>query len=191
MKKIILTLAVCICAAATASAQNWAVGGRVGAGFQAQGEYALSDKNYVEARFGMNWCQYGSMLTADFTALYNWNVLTMDWTPSAGEWFFDAGVGLGVGGRAHYAYVGAAGQAKLGIKLSSVPLKISVDWTPVIGANVFYGMDKCNSYRTWLGFYKQHNWDGDYAMWQNGKFSKAGFHAMGLANIGVSCVYYF
>lgn len=162
MKKFLLTIAVCFCAL-TVSAQGWSVGARVGSGFQAQGEYAFNNNNYVEGRFGMSWLNGGAALVADFTALYQWNVLNMDWTPSAGEWFFDAGVGVSVGGREHYAYVGAAGCAKLGIKFNSAPIKLSFDWTPVVGPEI--------------GYY--------------GKSSVARFYAYGLANFGVSAVYCF
>lgn len=162
MKKFLLTIAVCFCAL-TVSAQGWSVGARVGSGFQAQGEYAFNNNNYVEGRFGMSWLNGGAALVADFTALYQWNVFTMDWTPSAGEWFFDAGVGVSVGGREHYAYVGAAGCAKLGIKFNNAPVKLSFDWTPVVGPEI--------------GYY--------------GKYSAAQFYAYGLANFGVSAVYCF
>lgn len=164
MKKILLTLAV-LFVAVSAQAQGWAVGGRVGSGLQAVGEYGFENGNYVEARFGMSWLSDTGGLTADFTALYNWNVCTMEnWTPSAGDWFFDAGVGVNVGGEAHYAYVGAAGCAKLGIKFHSVPLKLSVDWTPCIGPEMLYG----------AGFK-----------------TIADFNTMGLVNFGISCVYCF
>ena len=99
----------------SASAQNWTVGGRIGSGFQAVGQYVFSNDNYVEARFGAYWANAGGTVTADFSVLYNWNVCNMDWTPSAGRWFFDAGAGINVGGKGHYAYVGVAGSAKLGI----------------------------------------------------------------------------
>ena len=98
----------------SASAQNWTVGGRIGSGFQAVGQYVFSNDNYVEARFGAYWANAGGTVTADFSVLYNWNVCNMDWTPSAGRWFFDAGAGINVGGKGHYAYVGVAGSAKLG-----------------------------------------------------------------------------
>lgn len=38
MKKILVSLIACFCVLGV-SAQEWAVGGRVGSGFQAQGEY--------------------------------------------------------------------------------------------------------------------------------------------------------
>ena len=69
MKKILLTLAV-LFVAVSAQAQGWAVGGRVGSGLQAVGEYGFENGNYVEARFGMSWLSDWGGLTADFTALY-------------------------------------------------------------------------------------------------------------------------
>ena len=115
MKKLLLTLAMGLLAW-SASAQNWTVGGRIGSGFQAVGQYVFSNDNYVEARFGAYWANAGGTVTADFSVLYNWNVCNMDWTPSAGRWFFDAGAGINVGGKGHYAYVGVAGSAKLGLQ---------------------------------------------------------------------------
>ena len=162
MKKFFLTLAV-LFVAVSASAQGWGVGGRVGSGLQAVGEYKFDSGNYIEARFGMSWLCDLDVITADFTALYQWNVCTMDWTPSAGEWSFDAGVGVNVGGREHYAYCGVAGGAKLGFQLHSIPLKFAVDWTPSFGPEILYfGNDR-----------------------------GADFNVMGIANFGVSCVYYF
>ncbi len=175
MKKVLLTLIVCF-VAISASAQTWdkvetafttqdrwAVGGRIGTGLQAQAEYVFDNENYVEGRFGMSWCNWGATLMADFTALYQWHIFDMDWTPSAGDWFFDAGAGVGVGGRANYCYVGAAGSVKLGIKFNKAPVKLALDWTPLFGAEIAY----------WKGF------------------NASAFHKYGLANIGVSCVYCF
>ena len=172
MKKLFITMAVVLCAASVSAqdwvnqatdASKWALGARVGSGFQAQAEYRLSSGNYVEGRFGMSWCNGGASLMADFTALYNWNICNMDWTPGTGEWFFDAGCGLVIGGREHYCYLGAAGQAKLGIKFNNVPLRLSVDWTPYIGPGIGY--------------------------WKNGSSSR--FNEYGFANFGISCVYCF
>ena len=143
MKKIILTLAAAIICAATVSAQswvdratsasNWNAGIRIGSGFQVQAEYNLPSDNYLEGRFGMSWCNGGASLMADFTALYNWHLFDMDWTPDLGTWFFDAGCGIDIGGRSHYAYFGPAGSAKFGIKFNGAPFKLAIDWTPYIG----------------------------------------------------------
>ncbi len=162
MKKIFLALAFVFCAFSV-SAQGWAVGGRLGSGLQVQAEYQFASDNYLEGRFGMSWCNGGAVLMADFTALYQWNIAKMNWTPKAGEWFFDAGVGVAVGGREHYAYVGVAGGAKLGIKFNGAPVKLAIDWTPVVGPGIGYG----------------------------GGASHASFNEYGLANLGISCVYCF
>ena len=122
----------------SASAQNWTVGGRIGSGFQAVGQYVFSNDNYVEARFGAYWANAGGTVTADFSVLYNWNVCNMDWTPSAGRWFFDAGAGINVGGKGHYAYVGVAGSAKLGIAFKGAPVRLSFDWSPAFGPGIAY-----------------------------------------------------
>ena len=110
MKKFLLALVAMVMVAGV-SAQNWSIGGRVGSGVQVVGQYDLNKKNYLEGRFGAAWL---GGVTADFTALYNWKICTMDWTPNGGDWFFDAGVGVNVGGASHYAYVGIAGMARLG-----------------------------------------------------------------------------
>lgn len=144
-----------------AFAQDWSVGGRIGSGFQAVGQYGYSADKYFEARFGASWVDHD--VTADFTVLHNWNVCTMDWTPSAGEWFFDAGVGLNVGGREHYAYVGVTGMARLGITFNDAPVSLSLDYSPVIGPGIGYGKG----------------------------YSHAGFRDMGFANVGITCTYNF
>lgn len=143
-----------------AFAQDWSVGGRVGSGFQAVGQYSLNTDNYIEARFGAAWL---GGVTADFTALYNWHIVEMDWTPSAGTWFFDAGVGLNVGGASHYAYVGVAGMARLGIEFNDAPVSLSLDYTPVIAPDFGYG----------------------------GGHTVVGFRGSGFANVGITCTYNF
>ena len=145
MKKILLVMAAMLCVATVSAQHKWAAGLRVGSGLQAQGEYSYADNRYVEARFGMGWL---GGVSADFTALHNWNVCNWDWTPSVGKWYLDAGCGLNIGGRPHrqtyygvvikgsYAYFGVAGQVKFGIKFNKVPIRLSIDYTPVIGAEV-------------------------------------------------------
>lgn len=162
MKKILLIAAMVLGFALAANAQSFRVGGRVGSGFQAQAEYLYNDSNYIEGRFGMAW--YHGGLTADFTALHNWNVFNMDWTPSFGEWFFDAGVGLTVGGARNFVNLGVAGCAKLGVQLNDVPLRLAFDWTPAIGPAILYA---------------------------RGAGAGALFNTYGLANLGISCVYCF
>jgi hypothetical protein len=144
-----------------AFAQDWSVGGRIGSGFQAVGQYGYNQNSYIEGRFGAGWLDRD--VTADFTALHNWKICTMDWTPSAGDWFFDAGVGLNVGGAANYAYLGVAGMARLGFTFNNAPVSLSVDYTPVIGPKIAYG----------------------------GGHSDASFRDIGFANFGLTCTYNF
>lgn len=162
MKKIILIAALALGFAIAASAQDFRVGARIGSGFQVQAEYVYSGNNYFEGRFGMGW-YHGGALTADFTVLHNWNVCNMDWTPSAGQWFFDAGAGLTVGGRGHFVNLGVAGCAKLGIEFNDAPVRLSVDFTPAFGPAIGYVKGA----------------------------SSAVFNEYGIANLGLSAVFSF
>lgn len=179
MKKLLLLVAV-LFVATTSFAQEWSVGGRIGSGFQALGQYNYNSSSYVEARFGMSWNnpKFTTVLTngdgiindvresrvmAEFAILHNWHVLDMDWTPRAGMWFFDAGVGVGVGGRSHYAYVGVAGLLRLGFEFNNAPVTIAVDYSPIIGTATHYGKH----------------------------YSNTAFNDLGMANLGISCTYNF
>lgn len=178
MKKVFLVLvAVALCvsaasaqgklkqAAQTVASQKWSVGLRAGSTVQAVAECFYGDNTYVEGRFGMT-ALFGSAnnpVAADFTILHNWNCFNWDWTPSAGKWFLDAGAGLSVGGGAHTAYIGVAGNAKFGIKFNAAPIRLSVDWTPVFGPGFVYGKDYTDTY----------------------------FHELNIANFGVSATYCF
>jgi len=182
MKKLLLAV-VAVMFAATSFAQDWSVGGRVGSGFQAVGQWRYNDKCHIEARFGASWTHsvfmygwsYGdymdmdimegvtSPVTADFTVLHNWRALEMDWTPKGGIWFLDAGVGINVAGAKHVAYVGAAGLVRLGFTFHKVPLTLGVDWTPIVGPAICY-----------------------VPGWE-----KTDYNLGGLFNFGVSCTYNF
>ena len=134
MKKFFLVLAAVLCVA-TVSAQKtkWAAGLRATYGVQAVGEYFYSSDKYAEARFGL----YGGAC-ADLTVLHNWNCCNWNWTPSVGKWYLDAGAGLNLGGAKQVVYAGVAGQVKFGIKFNKVPIRLSVDYTPVIGVVGYY-----------------------------------------------------
>lgn len=208
MKKFILSLAVVLCAAgvsaqtklgAVTDSKNWAVGARLGSGFQAVAEYKFQSENYLEARFGMSWCNKGANLMADATLLYNWHLCDMDWTPDTGKWFFDAGCGVAVGGRAHYAYFGFAGCAKFGIEFDDVPLTLSIDWTPYIGPGIAYGIQEPTF--TWVDMLDPDNniipdpvtGNPMQEPKQTGfkKKSYSEFNEYGLVNFGISLVYRF
>ena len=134
MKKISLVLVAVLCVASvSAQKTKWAAGLRATYGVQAVGEYFYSSDKYAEARFGL----YGGAY-ADLTALHNWNCCNWNWTPSVGKWYLDAGAGLNLGGAKQVVYGGVAGQVKFGIKFNKVPIRLSVDYTPVIGVGGYY-----------------------------------------------------
>ena len=182
MKKFLL-LVVASLFVTGAFAQDWSVGARAGAGFQAVGQYSLNQKNYVEARFGLNLAHCAS---ADLTGLYNWRLLQWDWTPEAGTWFLDAGVGASVGGAKHYAYFGAAGMARFSFKFRKVPISLSIDYTPVIGLDFLYGPG---------GGADDNGGEAGYAPVETraaaNKRTTVGFHEAGLWNSGITFTYTF
>ena len=154
MKKIFLVLAALFCVAATASAGNgadklnsvvqtatsskWSLGLRATYGVQAVAECFYATDKYVEGRLGLG-LGFGNGLGADFTLLHNWNCANWNWTPKAGTWFLDAGVGANVGGNFGWVYAGIAGGVKFGIKFNKVPIRLAIDYTPVIGTHIKYG----------------------------------------------------
>ncbi len=111
----------------TISAKGWNAGLRIGSGFQAQTAYEFN-KGAIEARFGMTW-YYGTPIDADFQVLYYRNVLN-----THEGIFIDAGAGFALGGRPNMGmYYGVTPSIKFGYKFSGAPVKIGVDWSPVIG----------------------------------------------------------
>ena len=136
MKKFALLLLATLFAT-TVFAQEWSVGGRLGSGLQAVGQYHFNDKNYLEGRFGASWL---GVISADFTMLYNWKVKTMDWTDK-GTWFFDSGVALNIGGVPYYAYLAVGGMFRLGYTFESKPVSLSFDYTPLLGVGCIYDRD--------------------------------------------------
>ena len=152
MKKIFLVLAAAILCVSTASAQKdfkstvkqaaetaasakWSAGLRVNGGVQAMAECFYAGDKYVEGRLGLS---IFNGLGVDFTAIHNWNCCNWDWTPKAGAWFLDAGVGANVGGNGGCVYAGVAGGVKFGIKFNKVPIRLALDYTPVIGVHASY-----------------------------------------------------
>lgn len=184
MKKILLVMAAMLCVATVSAQSKWAAGLRIGSGLQAQGEYTYADNRYVEARFGMGWL---SGVTADFTALHNWNVCNWDWTPSVGKWYLDAGCGLNIGGRKQFMYGGVAGQVKFGIKFKKVPIRLSIDYTPVLGV---YGTWPSKEEKEAI---KALNAPAE-AFGEPGTLKAKGtadFYGKGFANFGISATYCF
>jgi hypothetical protein len=182
MKKFLL-LVVASLFVTGAFAQDWSVGARAGSGFQAVGQYSFNQKNYVEARFGLNLVPGAA---ADLTGLYNWRLLQWDWTPEAGTWFLDAGVGASVGGAKQYAYFGATGMARFGFKFRKVPISLSIDYSPVIGLDFLYGPGGGADYN---------GGEAGYAPVETraaaNKRTYVGFHEAGLWNSGITFTYTF
>ena len=160
------------------ASQKWSLGLRVGSGAQIDAECFYSDKAYVEGRLG--WGFFGGHI--DFTALHNWNCCAWNWTPKAGQWFLDAGVGAHVGGSGAGVGLGVAGQAKFGIKFNKVPIRLALDVTPVVGTYLVYGtkststVDDGNGGTTTVTVKTPAQW---------------GFWGTGLLNFGLSATYCF
>ena len=157
-------MAVVFASATMASAQDWGAGARLGAGFQAVGQRYLYNGNYFEARLGMDWI-YGD-ITADFSVMHAWRVANMDWSHD-GNWFFDIGAGVFLGGAANYFLCGLQGMGRVGYEFEDSPISLSFDWSPSIGPEIAYG--RVGSTRV----------------------SAGQFNARGLANLGFSCIYRF
>jgi hypothetical protein len=141
---------VAVCCVATVSAQSkiesavntianqkWSVGLRVGSGIEVDAECFYADKAYIEGRLGLN--LFDNFF--DFMALHNWNCCNWNWTPEAGKWFLDAGVGARVGGNKNCCVLGVAGQAKFGIKFNKVPIRLAIDITPTLGPVINYAQN--------------------------------------------------
>ena len=212
MKKLLLVMMAALCVA-TVSAKGgvkdfvnnskWSAGLRVGSGLQADAECFYGKKTYIEARFGMAWL---GGVTADFTALHNWNCCNWNWTPEVGSWFLDAGVGANIGGAKCFAYGGVAGMVKFGIKFKKAPVRLSIDYTPVIGIAGTYMSkeerqmfklagaleDGMGGFDTGIGSASKMGADVDAAKREYKKaFHKPYFHTMGFANVGISATYCF
>lgn len=184
MKKLFFALAFVLCAFSV-SAKDWAIGARVTGGIQVQGEYTLSSENYLEGRLGLGLIGGTGF---DLTGLYQWNICNMDWTPKAGKWFFDAGVGASVGMGGKTLFAGVTGDAKLGIKFNKVPIKLAIDYSPCLGLwfggagagaglGGDVGMGYINEFTTRAA--------------ANGTTGGVHFRNQGFFNFGISCVYCF
>ncbi len=130
MKKIILAMATMLCIVTASAQDKWSVGLRLGSGAQVESEYFYSDKAYLEGLLGLSFVGGNNF---DFNLIHNWNCCDWDWTPNAGRWFLDAGVGGRIGGNGNCCYFGVAGQVKFGIQFQEVPIRLAIDVTPSFG----------------------------------------------------------
>lgn len=129
-------------------------------GYGSFGEIGILDMTRAS---NISFDYYRPGVTVDLTLLHNWRILRMDWTPDYGDWFFDAGAGVKVGGKKNFAYVGIAGMARLGFNFPDVPITLAVDWTPSLGPSIIYGSG----------------------------FRDASFNSLALADFGITCTYNF
>jgi hypothetical protein len=170
MKKFSVLMVALVASVTLASAQGWGIGGRLGSGVQAVGQLQLNSGNYLEGRLGMDWI-YGD-ITADFSVLHVWNVANMDLTDE-GNWFFDLGAGVFLGGASNYFVGGVQGMAKFGYTFEDYPVSIGLDWSPSFGPEVIYTPEM--------------NVGGIHVS----RMSTSRFNGHGLANFGLSVVYRF
>lgn len=201
MKKIFLVMAAIFCvatvsaqsnfestvknAANTIASQKWAIGLRAGSNLEFQAECFYADKAYIQALVGFNYMgihgapEYVNTFGVNFTFLHNWNCCAWDWTPNAGQWFLDAGVGAGVGGNAHYVSFGVAGQVKFGIKFKKAPVRLAIDVTPVVGP--------------WFSYWNERVKETVDGVDVDVKYRHRahGFNSLGLGNAAISATYCF
>lgn len=130
MKKFLVALVAMFCVTAV-SAQFSNVGVRFNGGAHHTGanligQYDLGGSNHIEGRLG-----FGGGTTS-ITGLYNWEIEKFNWTPSLGQWFFDAGVGANVAFASGYTGISALGTAQLGIKFNNAPVSVTFDLEPTL-----------------------------------------------------------
>ncbi|MCF0165977.1 MAG: hypothetical protein HUJ89_02200 [Bacteroidales bacterium] len=163
MKKKLFAVMICLLAAAPVFGQKFNLGIRGGYGLQADAEYYFGNNMFVEGRFGMGILaaagdgKVTSAPDADFNALIGWRV----WEKNG--MFINVGVGVEAGGRENIATAGGILEGRFGYEFPSIPLTIAADWSPMLGAMIFYG----------------------------GGESRGRFNTMGLCNFGLSAFYRF
>ena len=128
MKKLILAVVFCMLAATT-FAQNNGLGIRAGSGVELQYERYFDSGNVLKVNGGL----------FDFdgnffgTAIYDWEVCNWaNWTPNAGDWFLQAGVGGAIGLWKDDLNLGVAGNVAFGIHFSGAPITLAVDYRPTV-----------------------------------------------------------
>ena len=129
MKKLILAAIFCIFAA-TSFAQDNALGLRIGSGVELQYERFLNSGDALKVNVGM-FDFDGSFFG---TCVYDWQCFNWtDWTPEAGDWFLQAGVGGAMGIVKNNGFnVGVAGDVAFGINFSGAPITLALDYRPTL-----------------------------------------------------------
>lgn len=143
MKKGLLFVAAAFCMVAVAYAQPRAIGGRVGNSIEAVYQHSLGENNFVEVSLGMPFT-----IGVQATATYDWLFNISAWK-GEGKFNWYAGVGAGAGLVSHYYYqyflwnpndyinagfAGVCGHIGVEYVFEKIPLTLSVDYRPLIGA---------------------------------------------------------
>ena len=128
MKKLFLAAIFCMLAATT-FAQSNGLGIRAGSGAELQYERYFGSGDVLKVNAGL----------FDFdgnffgTVIYDWECFNWaNWTPNAGNWFLQAGVGGAIGILQDSLNVGVAGNVAFGIHFSGAPITLALDYRPTV-----------------------------------------------------------
>lgn len=132
MKKLFFTLVISLAALGVVRAQDNAIGLRFGGSAELLYQRNLNASNFLQ--FTLSFPNYDGLAA---TGIYNWRCCKWNWTPQTCDWFLNAGVGGALGmydfNKAGFL-VGVAGSCAFGCQFKSVPISLSVDYRPIIGA---------------------------------------------------------
>ncbi len=131
MKKLVLSIFLCLASVCFVDAQKNALGLRFGGAAEILYQRSLSTKNFLQFTLGSP--NYDGFTV---TGIYNWRCCQWDWTPQACDWYLNAGVGAALG---FYDFddsgllFGVAGSCAFGCLFKRAPISIEIDYRPVVG----------------------------------------------------------
>ncbi len=131
MKKLLVTVVLCLATLGAANAQKNAVGLRLGGGAELLYQRDLTQKNFLQ--FTLNVPDWNGFAA---TGLYNWRCCEWNWTPKTCDWHLNAGVGAAIGVYNFNdagLFLGAVGSCSFGCEFKRVPISIDIDYRPTIG----------------------------------------------------------
>ncbi len=144
MKKLLLTLALVVCAFIYVDAQPRAIGANVGYGASFSYQHNLGEANFLDINVDFpGFYAIGASCTYDWINPFNTSI---PWEYK-GSWNWSLGVGAGAGfGFSGWGYAGAVGHCGVSYDFW-FPLQLSVDYRPNVGVDfnrgdndgIFYG----------------------------------------------------
>ena len=142
MKKLLLTLALVVCAFIYVDAQPRAIGANLGYGASFSYQHSLSEANFLDIAVDFpGFGAIGASCTYEWVNPFNTSI---PWNEK-GSWNWSLGVGAGAGfGFGGWGYAGVVGHCGVAYDFW-FPLQLSVDYRPNIGASFgrefagFYG----------------------------------------------------